>query len=269
MLQPTLLVGTAFSFASAGIYYFVGRSLSRRRLSSADAYLAWNLFILWWYALAGSSLTSGALSLLGGLGITDLPIFLTFTQANLLAACAALYGLVYYLLYLFTGNRKILLPLTIFYVLYYLLLTYYFNWSLPLRVEVGRWSADLVYQNQQLGFFYAFMLILLVCPQIFGSVAYFTLFFRAREITQKYRIVLVSGSIFVVFVSPILASIFGWTHYDGWQIASRLIGLGATTTILLAYWPIRWIKHRFGVTSIAEDGASTIREYEALPRRNS
>ncbi|MCL4563004.1 MAG: hypothetical protein M1281_20620 [Chloroflexi bacterium] len=269
MLQPTLLVGTAFSFASGVIYYIVGRSLGRRRFSSTDAHLAWNLFILWWYALAGNSLTSGALSLLGGLGITNLPIFLTFTQANLLSACAALYGLMYYLLYLFTGNRKVLPPLTIFYILYYLLLTYYFNWSIPLRVDVGKWSAQLVYQNQQAGFLYAFAFVLLVCPQIFGSLAYFTLFFRAREITQKYRIALVSGSIFIVFVGPVLASIFRWSQYDWWQIAGRLIGLGATATILLAYWPMRWIKQRFGVTSIVEDDPSTNREYEVIPRSNS
>src|SRR5687768_8702227 len=108
MLQSTLIIGAVFSLASAGIYFYVGRSLSRRHVATQDARLAWNLFVTWWYALASTTLVGGLLSLLGALGATNLPLFVTFTQLNLLAICVALYGLMYYLLYLFTGSRKVL-----------------------------------------------------------------------------------------------------------------------------------------------------------------
>ncbi len=255
MTEPTLLFGTIFSFASAGIYFYVGRTLNRRRVISPDARLAWTLFVVWWYALAGTTFASGVLNLFGALGLTSLPLFMTFTQVSLLAICVALYGLMYYLVYLFTGNNKILSPLTIIYMAYYILLMYYVNLSTPVSVEIGRWSVTLKYQQQPTGPFVIVLLLLLVFPQIVGAVAYFSLYFRVKEVTQKYRVALVSASIVVWFSSSILASLSGLTQYDWWQIVSRLIGLGATLTILMAYRPANWIKQRLGVSSIVEESA--------------
>src|SRR5688500_8466223 len=122
MIQPTLLFGAALSILSASIYFYVGRVLSRRHVASPDARLAWKLFVAWWYALATSTLIGAVLSLLGAFSIAGLPLFITFTQVNLLALCIGLCGLMYYLLYLFTGSRRLLLPLTLFYIAYYILL---------------------------------------------------------------------------------------------------------------------------------------------------
>jgi hypothetical protein len=255
MLQPTLIIGAIFSLASAGIYFYVGRSLSRRHVATQDARLAWNLFVTWWYALAGTTFAGGVLSLLGATGITDLPLFLTFTQVNLLTICVALHGLIYYLLYLFTGSRKVLAPLTIFYIVYYILLTYYINFLEPISVSVGKWSTTLKYQQSATGPFFTVVLILLVVPQVIAGIAYFTLYFRVKEITQKYRVAVVSWSIIIWFLSTFIASISGLSQYDWWQITSRLIGLSATLAILMAYQPIPWIKQRLGVASIAEESA--------------
>src|SRR5215211_1045691 len=125
MMQPTLLFGAMLSALSAGIYFYIGRVLSRRRSSSPDSRLAWRLFVVWWYALAAATFSGGVLSLLAALGIGGLPLFTTITLMNLLATCVALYGLVFYLLYLFTGNRGLLGPLSVFYIGYYMLLVYY------------------------------------------------------------------------------------------------------------------------------------------------
>src|SRR5689334_20338577 len=99
MVEPTLIIAAVFSLASAGIYFYVGRSLSRRHVASQDARLAWNLFVTWWYALGVTTVGSGIFNLLGAAGITNLPLFLTFTQFNVLAICVALFSLVYYILY--------------------------------------------------------------------------------------------------------------------------------------------------------------------------
>lgn len=264
MIQSTLMLGSVFSLAVGGIYFYIGRSLTQRRVAAPDARLAWMLFIVWWYALAATTLVSGMLSLLGAFGITNLPLFLTFTQVNLLVICVALYGLMYYLLYLFTGNRRLLTPLTLFYIIYYILLIYYIQQSNPIDVNLGRWNATLKYQQPVTGTFFTLILLLLVFPQIIGSLAYFTLYFRVKATTQKYRILLVSWSIIIWFLSSFLASISGLSQQDWWQIVSRLIGMGAALTILAAYRPPPWIKRRFGVVSIIEEsGASsqTQREY--------
>jgi hypothetical protein len=253
MIQPTLLFGALLSIVNAGIYIYVGRVLNRRRAASADARLAWTLFVVWWYALAATTLSGAILSLLGGLGFVSLPLFTTFTLVNLLAICVALYGLLFYLLYLFTGNRILLGPLTVFYIVYYIFLVYYVQASAPVGVIVNRWSATLEYQNQIRGPLFLIALFLLVFPQIFGSLAYFTLYFRVRTVTQKYRVLLVSWSIIIWFLSAFLASLAGLGQQDWWQITSRLIGLIAALAILFAYQPPAWVKNRFRVTSITEE----------------
>jgi hypothetical protein len=252
MIQPTLLFGALLSTLCAGIYFYVGLVLRRRRSDSPESRLAWRLFVVWWYALAAATLSSAVLSLLGAMGIAGLPLFTTITILNLLATCVALYGLVFYLLYLFTGSRRVLSPLSVFYLGYYGLLVYYVQASDPVSVAIERWRATLVYQNQLRGPIFSAALFLLLFPPIIGGLAYFMLYFQIKSVTQRYRILLVSWSIIIWFLSVFLASIAGLSDQDWWQIVSRLIGLGAALAILFAYQPPAWIKRRFGVTSFGE-----------------
>lgn len=253
MVQPTLIFGTIFSIISAGIYFYVARTLGRRQAISPDARVAWNLFVVWWYALAGVTFVNAALNLVGAIGLTSLPLFLTFTQLEILAVCIALHGLMYYLIYIFTGNKKTLPVLTIAYIVYYCLFMYYLNSSVPIGVSINRWNVGMQYQQQPTGPFVTLLLVLFVFPQVAGSLAYFTLYFRVKEATQKYRVALVSWSIIIWFLSSFIASISGLSQYDWWQITSRIIGLGATMGILMAYRPANWIKNRLGVSSITEE----------------
>ena len=252
MFQITHLISTIFSVVSATIYGYVAARLSQRTISNPGAQFAWQLFGLWWYCLAATTLVSGFLHLLGAFSLVSLPLFVALTYVNLLLICIALWGLLYYLVYLFTGSRRILVPLTIFYVLYYVLLVYYITASVPARVEITRWTTQLVYARPITGPFFSLVLILLVFPQILASLAYFTLFFRVREATQRYRVLLVSWCIILWFGSAFVASVTGLSQEDWWQILSRLIGLGAALGILFAYFPPGIIRRRFGIASISE-----------------
>lgn len=255
MVQPTLMFGSALSILSTIIYFYVGRVLSRRRVANPDARLAWMLFVIWWYALASSTFIGAVLSLLGAFNVAGLPLFVTLTQVNLLAICVALFGLMYYLIYLFTGNQRLLVPLIVFYIAYYILVIYYVQARMPVGVSIGRWSATLQYELPPEGPLYIVALVLLIFPQVLGSLAYFTLYFRVKTATQKYRILLVSWSILIWFLSSFLASISGLSQQDWWQVTSRLIALSASLAILLAYDPLPWIRRRLGVTSIVEEPA--------------
>jgi uncharacterized membrane protein HdeD (DUF308 family) len=97
------------------------------------------------------------------------------------------------------------------------------------------------------------LIVLLLLPQIIGGLAYFTLYFRVSEVTQKYRILLVSWSIIVWFLSPIIALAGGLAQQDWWQLVSRLIGLVAALTILMAYLPPRRLKQRYGIISLPDE----------------
>jgi len=252
-LRSTILIGALFSLLAAGIYGLVGWRLSKRAVPSSDARQAWRLFVLWWYGLAATTLINGLQSLFGALGLTDLPIFLTTTYVNLLVICAALLGLLYYLIYLFTGNRRTLLPLSIFYAAYYVLLVYFVTARIPSHVDVGRWSVTVAYRVPLTGPFFSILITLLLTPQIIGGLAYFALYFRVRGVTQRYRILLVSWSIVIWFTSPLFALAGRSAEQDWWQLASRFIGLTAALVILMAYLPPRWLKQRYGIASINDE----------------
>ena len=252
MIQPTLLFGAVLALLSAGIYFYIGRVLSHRQQTSSGAGMAWLMFITWWYALALATLAGGTLSLLAAFGIIGLPLFITVTILNLLMTCTALFGLMFYLLYLYTGKISLIWPVGIFYFFYYGFLVYFVEASDPIGVTVNRWNASLQYQNVFRGPLVLLLLVLLLFPQIFGSMAYFMLFFQVKAKTQKYRILLVSWSIIIWFLTSFLAGISGFSQQDWWQVTSRLIGLAAALTILFAYQPPSWIKRRFGVAAIAE-----------------
>ena len=251
--QFTLLFSTLFGLVSAGIYSYVGWRLGKRVIASAEGRLAWGSFTVWWYGLAVSTLITGFQNLFGAVGLTNLPLFVTATYINIFPACIALWGLLYYLIYLFTGNRRSLLPLTIFYIIYYVLLVYYTTVRIPNSVEVGRWGTTLIYRTPTTGPFFVILAVLLLVPQIIGSIAYLTLYFRVTDITQKYRILLVSGSIMIWLLSPYVAIAGGLAQHDSWQIGSRILGLAAPLTVLMAYLPPHWLKQRFGIISLSDE----------------
>lgn len=252
-IQSTLLLSTLFALVAASIYAYVGWRLSQRIVSSSEARLAWRSFTVWWYGLAVTTLIGGLLNLFGAVGLTIVSLFITATYINLLTICLALWGLLYYLIYLFTGNSRLLVPLAIFYIIYYVLLVYYITASIPESINIDRWRTTLTYHASLTGPFFVVLIVLLLLPQIIGGFAYFTLYFRVTETTQKYRILLVSWSIIIWFLSPLAALAGGLAEQDWWQLASRLIGLAAALTILMAYLPPRWLKQRYGIISLPDE----------------
>jgi hypothetical protein len=252
-IQSTLVFSALFALIAAGIYAYVGWRLGKRVISSSESRVAWQSFTVWWYGLALTTLISGMLNLFGAIGFIHLPLFVTATYVNLQVICLALLGLFYYLIFLFTGNSRWLKPLAILYTIYYVLLVYVVTASNPVNVNLEPWSATLAYDVPLTGPFLVLLVVLLFGSQILGGFAYFTLYFRVRDVTQKYRILLVSWSIILWFLSPFVAIAGGLAEQDWWQLASRLLGLIAALTILLAYQPPRWLKLRYGIISLPDE----------------
>ncbi|HEX2021962.1 MAG TPA: hypothetical protein VHH36_04570 [Candidatus Thermoplasmatota archaeon] len=246
------VVKTLLAFLTGAVYLYVGARLSRRHVEG-DARLAWNLFTQWWYALGVISVTGELSTFLPLVGVTDGAVFVSFTHVLLLGLCYAFFCLVYYLVYLYTGTRRTLVPVAFFYALLYVAILYYVNWA-GMYYDQAAGKIDMVRQPPHairigLG-------LLFVLPIIGAAAMYFRLWFKVDEPTQRYRIALIAGTLVTWFGSTLLSYLPAGDETVGklpwWPVATRLLGLGAALLILMAYVPPAWIRERYDVLPIEE-----------------
>lgn len=255
MSASTLLAGAAFSLLAATVYAFIGFVVSRRPVT-ADAKLAKGLFVTWWYGLAATSVYGGFNAATAALDVVNAALSEALLNGLILVLVVALFGLAYYLIFLYTGKRGILVPLAAFYGAYYVYLAYLIAVADPAGVEVRKWTAQVRYENEGvLGGNNLLLVLLLLGPQILGALGYFSLYFKVEDRTVRYRIGVVSWAIIVWFGSSIVGSATGLNEGDSWQLISRLISLGAALAILAAYRPPAWVQRRWGVRGASEAGA--------------
>lgn len=238
------------------VYAVVGRRVARRKVEG-EAGMAWVLFSVWWYALAGLTLIQGLLALAGAVGVTDLSVHLALTHAVLLVLCVALFALAYYLLYLFTGKRSLLWPLAAAYGGYYLFLEYIVAAAQPIGVQVRTWTVNLQYTHDLAGTPVSRVLgLLLFVPIIIGAIAYFSLYFKVQDPTQKYRIKVIAWSIILWFGSSLVASNVGLNDFYWWPLISRGIGVAAALGVYAAFSPPQWVQRRWGVQPLQEEAVT-------------
>lgn len=259
MVSQTLLASAAFAFLTGAIYAFVGHRLSRRPIPGPGK-LAAAGFIAFWYGLAVSTMLGGTglQALFGAFDRTSLAFSLIISQVSLLAISVALWGLLYYLVYLYTGRTNAWIPIATFYAAFYLFLQYFIWDAGPIGVHAEKWQVVVDYekdvQNLPATDPYLLSLIIgLLVPQILASLAYLSLVYRVKSPTQRYRILLVSLSILVWFGSPLIALGADVAQQDTYQVVSRTIGLLAAVVIFLAYYPPGFFRRRFGILSLSEE----------------
>lgn len=259
MLPPTLLMATVFAALTGVLYAYVGWRLQARQVSD-DAKVAHGMFVLWWYALAATSFIGVATNVL--YLVDRLPIWLyqTISQVAILVLLAGLLGLLYYLVYLYTGNRRYLAPLVVLYLVMY-------GWVIALMYQIGPptelgdngWAiVRLPKVDFNPGVSMAFVL-LLIGPQVVAAMAYAGLYRKAQDATQRYRIAMVAGSIVVWFGATLVASALqastGAGRSEAWQYASRALTVLGGLAILMAYRPPRSWQKRWGLRSIDQERA--------------
>jgi hypothetical protein len=249
-MSDTLLIATGFQLVVAVLYIVVGRLILARRVPG-EAQLASNFFAIWWFALAGGSLIGVARKTFHITGILDLPMVVTMSYIELFFICFALLGLLYYLVFLYTGKRNAIYPMAGAYLLYYASLFYFITSHRPIGFEVGDWSIGIEYEIPPAeSLITVILLLLLLIPQILAAFAYFLLFFRVEDRAQKYRIAMVSGAIVVWFGSALVGAFTPLNDLAAWPIVSRVIGLAAALAVLFAFSPPKWVQRRFEIEPI-------------------
>jgi hypothetical protein len=229
------LVSVGLSLASAAVFLLVAKAVQQRPVSE-ESVLARNAFVLWWSTL-GLATILGLVPQVPGFP-ASVPAFLTVTFLTLALLCVGLWGLLFYLLFLFTSRRDLARPLAVLYVLYFAFLTYFIVAGDPSSVESTKWGQRLEYADPiDSGPVYWTAILLLILPPFLAAGGYLSLYWKVDQPVQKRRILLVSLSILVWFGSALVGT--GANGSDWWRIVSRLIGLAAAATILYAYMGLK------------------------------
>lgn len=245
-MTATLLADGVVQALVAIVYAYVGQATARRHVQG-DARLAASLFTAWWRALAGTTALGAIAKLLGGAGVLDTGVHVALLHLTLLLLFVGLFCLLYYLVYLFTGDARWLAPLAVFYAASYVYALYLMVSARPVGIEPGPWSLEVVYAAPIAGGPLAILVTLLLVPVLLGAINYARLYGRVEGRTQRYRIALVSTAIVAWFGSALVAQVVQVAGAPGWQAASRAIGVAAALLILAAYRPPAFVQRRLGV----------------------
>lgn len=244
----------ALTLASAIVYAYVGARLSRRQVEG-EAKLAAQLFAAWWVLLGAVTAITAAQGIAALAGVTDLAFYLTAVELEFLVLTIALWALLYYLVYVLTGSRVAMLPLTIFYSAFFVWILYLVALVRFDRVDLDGAAATLHPTVQVSPAVTGVLLVALLGPVLVAAVGYARLFFRVEGRTQRYRIGLVAVTLLAWFGSSAIASATGASKIVWWPIVSGLLGLAAAVSIFFAYQPPSFIRRRFGISAVGEDQA--------------
>lgn len=250
MTTTTLTLAALGSLATALLYLYVGQVLRHRKVSE-PARLANNMFVLWWQALGGIGLLGVGMQLLYMAGRLEIWMYQAYVTFALLVIFLALWGLQFYLVFLYTGSRRSFLMLGAFYGLMFVATLALIEYvGPPERITDNGWQLR---TEPRADFGLAFSLgfaILLVGPALATAIAYARLYRKTDDRTQKYRIAMVTGAIIVWFGSSLVGSAAQLTTSLWWQLFSRIVGVAGAIVILMAYKPPRAVRERYGIEGI-------------------
>jgi hypothetical protein len=254
MADYYLPISIGLALASAVVYSAVGFQVGRRP-ASPDAELAKRMFQAWWYGLAGLSLFTPLVAILAVLRLDGFTLMMVLIQGLLILVFAAIAGLVYYLLYLYTGKRWVLGAVLVYFLVMLVWLEVLLTsahitaYGVPpgggaktfLGPDGQRIATDPL-QSLVFG-------LLVAVPPLLSALAFFLLYFRIDGLEQKYRIAVVSASLVVWFGSSLVGTITGLSYrvdtQQAWMVTSSVVSLCAATAVYLAYKPPGWIARRF------------------------
>lgn len=240
------LLQAAVQFGSGLLYLWVARVVLNRRFAG-DAKRANGLFALWWVGLGATFIVASAYGAIPRLlGFRDIALATTLLNALLILLVVAVWALVSYLAYLYSGKAPPFAPITAFYIALGVGLLYAVAWLNPSGFDG---DGRVVFERQQLAGAPGMALgLLFSLPVVIAALAYGSLFFRVRDVAARYRIGLVAGAFLVQFgwsaVSSALQLSRRYPNSLTLALVSNGLGVAAALAILLAFRPPRLVRDR-------------------------
>ncbi|HVM45589.1 MAG TPA: hypothetical protein VM582_06605 [Candidatus Thermoplasmatota archaeon] len=238
------LAAGGVALVAAAVFAYVGAHVARRPVSEENR-VAGAAFAVWWFSLAGYYTLRGATVLLIASGYAHLPTFETMRYLNVLILCTACWAITYHVVFLFTGRRGWIVPISVTYALVYAVGLYVTARSRAVGVAISGWRVEIAQVAPLEGTARIAILLALLGPPLLGSLAYMSLTVRLKDATQRYRSALISWSILVWLAGSLVGSLANLTWLQA--VSHFVLGFVAALAVLMAYKPPRWAQARFGV----------------------
>jgi len=243
-VPSTLAVTAVVHLLTATSFLVVAAAIWRRRLPDMRGATA--AILVWWTCLAGYLYLQAGLHLWASFVGPDLATFLWSRLLAIPLLCACAGGLTYYILYLITGKAWLRWPVAILFLMTAILFHVALFLPMPTALRTTPWLIELdIADTSLLMAVYAMVGL----PPILGSAA---LLWVARRMgpPQRYRATMV-GLAILAYVGSGLAA-FTSAGDTAKLLVLNGMGLVAASLVLLAYYPTRPIRARFGIESAPE-----------------
>lgn len=242
-----LLVQASFALAGGLLYAWVARLVQHRSLSD-EARAANRLFVTWWASFSILYALVGLWQLAFAFGYADLPMSMVLIEVVLVLLCLALWGLLGYLLYLYTGSHRWFAPLGVGYALLAASLLYLIAWMDPSGFKEGGFSVQLDYAREPSPRTSLLLGLLFAVPVVAAAVAYGSLWFRVKEPEPRYRIGMVAGAFLGWFgwsiVSTVLQLQRRFPDSVPLYVWNQALALLVPLVIVMAFRPPAWVRAR-------------------------
>lgn len=238
MVTPTLMLSGAILFLIAALFASVGWVVSRRAVSP-EQQLPATAFAVWWFGYAAYTLETATRNILTSIGIEDVALHISVTYLGLFLLSIGLAGLMYYLIYVYTGSNRILVPLAAFYASFYFLALYAYSSRNPVAVEAGTWSTQVVFEFPENPLLNIVIITALLVPLGVGALLYSLLYFRVESALQKKRILIVGGAFLFWFVVHAFGRLSPLGDMLFWPLLNRMIALISALVILYAFLQLK------------------------------
>lgn len=242
MITARLIVTSAVNLVAIVVAGLVALHLLRRP-TKGPSRLATRMFALWWGAFAADTLLNTLTWLAGGAGLASEAVTDLLSYPALTCIVLMIWGLVYYLAYLFTGRERLFGPITAFYALSWVAFLALVLYLRPVGVHMGPYAGAIAYAREPPAAAELWVAIFFLLPPIVGAVFYGTAAFRIRDAAHRYRILAVSIGIFVWFTSSLVFTGVG-PHGDALALVGKALGLACLGLFLSAYVQPGWLAAR-------------------------
>lgn len=254
MTSPTIAI-LVHLFTSV-LFLFIGLRLRAKRYDSAKDQRAWDAFLVWWYGMALNSTLMAFSMLLSLWGVSSLYLFVILSVLGTFAVGGAMWGLLSYLLYVYTGNWRPSRWVAGFYIVFCLYLVYTVVAFVPVRASLSTWQVFIEYAHTPGPLYPVGLLLLFALPPILASAAFFRLYFSLTERSARYRSLVITTGIFLFFgfpyIMPIVLYLFNilTTQLPWWQLTQRMVGIVALALIYFAYYPPALVRKHLRVSAV-------------------